>query len=113
MKEPRSFNDFTFQMKLLNIWIQSHIVNTKHVVVGFRDGNFNLVDVKEFKTKDIPNMIEKLNVKPVWTPRICTGFALFLLDFLVNNVKEHLNYICEYAPSSYNSASPFGQIFLY
>ncbi|KAJ2848147.1 decapping endonuclease targeting mRNA, partial [Coemansia brasiliensis] len=79
-KAQTSFNRF----KLLKFWAQSFIAGIPVVTVGFRDDEGRLVQVRDFKTREMPRMVRD---KPrMWEANVCMNFADQLLQFIKQNV---------------------------
>ncbi|KAI9482365.1 RAI1 like PD-XK nuclease-domain-containing protein [Coemansia mojavensis] len=79
-KAHMSFNRF----KLLKFWAQSFIAGIPVVTVGFRDDEGRLVQVRDFKTREMPRMVRD---KPrMWEANVCMNFADQLLQF----IKQHV-----------------------
>eukprot|EP01122_Echinamoeba_exundans_P016005 TRINITY_DN798_c0_g1_i2.p1 TRINITY_DN798_c0_g1~~TRINITY_DN798_c0_g1_i2.p1 ORF type:complete len:139 (-),score=14.67 TRINITY_DN798_c0_g1_i2:219-635(-) len=70
-------DDFVFKRyKLLSFWIQSYLVDTKTIVVGFRDETGVVRRVERLEVARIPTLVGDL-----WNPRPCLncGFDLIAM----------------------------------
>ena len=89
-RQERSFERY----KLLKFWIQSFLVNTPTIVVGFRDDNGIVKTVDTFQTRRLPRIGFE---KKLWSANTCLRFATLVLSALSKNVEEGPSYILEYA----------------
>lgn len=68
-------DDFSFRRyKLLNFWIQSFVVGTPVVIVGFRDNNGIVQKTESFNVMRIPSM-----AADVWNPNDCLNCVTDLI----------------------------------
>ena len=66
----------TFErFKLFKFWVQSYLVGTPKVIVGFRDED-ELRKVQAFDTLELPGLAAS------WRPQACLGFADAVLMWL-------------------------------
>ena len=61
--------------KMFKFWVQSYLVGTPRVVVGFRDED-ELRKVQAFDTLELPGLAAS------WRPQACLGFADAVLRWL-------------------------------
>lgn len=68
-----------FHRKLMKYWIQSFLLGVPKIIVGFRTRDGILVDVQEFETQKIPEMV---NARPnqKWNADMCVNFAGTFLE---------------------------------
>jgi RAT1-interacting protein len=73
----------TFErFKMFKFWVQSHLVGTARVVVGFRDED-ELQKVQAFDTLELPGLAAAgAQGRPSWRPQACLGFADAVLTWL-------------------------------
>lgn len=79
--EIRSSHDMDsfHHRKLMKFWIQSFLLGVPKIIVGFRTRDGILVDVQQFETQAIPQMV---NSRPGarWNADMCVNFAGEFLD---------------------------------
>ncbi|KAI9028625.1 RAI1 like PD-XK nuclease-domain-containing protein [Hyaloraphidium curvatum] len=73
----------TFENKLLKIYLQSYLAGIPKVIVGFRNDDHVVEDLREFATLDIPAM---LLGRVDWDANACLSFGASLLGFLKRTV---------------------------
>lgn len=86
-KMRRSFERY----KLLKYWIQSFLVGTSTIVVGFHENGI-LKQIKKLETLKIPRMVKDY----MWSANVCLNFADQVLNFLKMNVENGKQYDFEF-----------------
>ncbi|CAG8782022.1 8880_t:CDS:2, partial [Acaulospora morrowiae] len=66
--------------KLLKFWAQSFLIGIPRIIVGFRDDNGIVKNIREFKTMEIPRMVRGKN--GMWDAAVCLNFANEFFDWL-------------------------------
>lgn len=65
--------------KALKWWLQSYLIGIEIVVVGLRDDEGHVRDIRQLRVKDIP----KLKAEQIrWKPNVCLNFLGDLLTFI-------------------------------
>mmetsp|Transcript_9209 Transcript_9209/g.27563 ORF Transcript_9209/g.27563 Transcript_9209/m.27563 type:complete len:337 (+) Transcript_9209:252-1262(+) len=91
----------TFErFKLFRIWLQSYLVGTPKVVIGFRDDGGELRKLQEFEVLALPNMAHSDRSKPPpWRPKRALAFADAVLTWLAAALEaEPGAYVMRYEP---------------
>ncbi|ORZ25307.1 RAI1 like PD-XK nuclease-domain-containing protein [Absidia repens] len=82
-KQRRTYERF----KLLKFWAQSFLAGVPTVIVGFRDDDGYIKEVKSLKTLEIPRQVRG---RPgMWDPSVCLNFANQVLDWLSDNIVDN------------------------
>ncbi len=73
----------TFErFKMFKFWVQSYLVGTPRVIVGFRD-EVELRKLQSFDTLELPGLAAAgAQGRPSWRPQACLGFADAVLEWL-------------------------------
>ncbi|CAH0377536.1 unnamed protein product [Pelagomonas calceolata] len=73
----------TFErFKMFKFWVQSYLVGTPRVIVGFRDED-ELRKLQSFDTLELPGLAAAgAQGRPSWRPQACLGFADAVLRWL-------------------------------
>ena len=73
----------TFErFKMFKFWVQSYLVGTPRVIVGFRD-EVELRKLQSFDTLELPGLAAAgAQGRPSWRPQACLGFADAVLTWL-------------------------------
>ena len=73
----------TFErFKMFKFWVQSYLVGTPRVIVGFRDED-ELRKLQSFETLELPGLAAAgAQGRPSWRPQACLGFADAVLRWL-------------------------------
>lgn len=85
--------------KLLKIWAQSFLVGLPKVVVGMRDDDGIVRELKNYKTMEIPAMCKEFQNH--WDPNICMNFLDNLLAWLKHLVtidNKNVVYMLRFEP---------------
>ncbi|TIB35093.1 hypothetical protein E3P86_02722 [Wallemia ichthyophaga] len=69
-----------FDQKLLKFYFQSYLLGVPKIVVGFKNKSGILVDVKEYDTLSLPNLVRGSNY--AWNHKTCTSLAEMLIEFV-------------------------------
>lgn len=95
--QDRNFHRF----KLLKYWIQSYLVNTPKIIVGFRDDSGIIQSISSFSTSEIPKLC-----RPYWNSKHCISLLSNVLQFLKDQTLPNHSYLLQFSP-------PYSQISLY
>ncbi|KAF2004492.1 rai1 protein [Amniculicola lignicola CBS 123094] len=74
-----------FERKLLKFWAQSYLLGVPKIIVGFRNKTGLLVRIQEFKTMEIPGIVNRSS--KVWNGADCVRFTDAFLGFLKDSIK--------------------------
>ncbi|TFB02024.1 Decapping nuclease RAI1 [Trichoderma ghanense] len=77
----------TFHRKLMKYWIQSFLLGVPKIIVGFRDRDGLLVDIKEIETQQIPQTVNARPNAP-WNADVCVNFAAAFLEWLTQTIND-------------------------
>ncbi|KAI9291298.1 RAI1-domain-containing protein [Neoconidiobolus thromboides FSU 785] len=92
---------FSFERyKLLKFWAQSYLAGIPKIVIGFRDDNGMLKQIKTLNTLEIPNMVK--GKRSEWDPNVCLCFANGFFNWLKQNISgnnQNNYYIVNYDSS--------------
>ncbi|EEB07287.1 Dhp1p-interacting protein Din1 [Schizosaccharomyces japonicus yFS275] len=61
-------NHVGMRRKLIKYWAQSFLLGIPRIVVGFRDDNGVIVEIKEMSTTEIPKLLKPAVSRNEWTP---------------------------------------------
>lgn len=86
----------------MKFWAQSFLVGVPRIICGFRNDDGLLMEVKQYKTLEIPRQVR--NTKNTWVsdieqecdiitnieknPAVCLNFANRLLDWIRHNITK-------------------------
>ena len=100
----------TFErFKMFKFWVQSYLVGTSKVIVGFRDED-ELRKVQAFDTLELPGLAAAgAQGRPSWRPQACLGFADAVLGWIraALDAADGDAYVVTYDPEA--RAISFGQ----
>lgn len=74
-----------FGTKLMKIYLQSFLAGIPKVIVGFRDDDHLVQEIREFETLDIPVMTRG---QVEWDPNVIMSFGAAVLEFLKRNIRQ-------------------------
>jgi len=77
--------------KLLHFWAQSFLAGIPRIICGFRNSEGILQHVKEFKTMEIPSMVDSR-----WNAWDCLNFMDVLLNWLMENTSDGKTYLLSF-----------------
>ncbi|TIB71560.1 RAI1-domain-containing protein [Wallemia mellicola] len=75
-----------FDKKLLKFYFQSYLLGVPKIIVGFKNRDGILVDLKEYSTLDLPQQVKGSAYE--WNPKNCTSMAAMLLEFITSTIKR-------------------------
>lgn len=84
--ENKDRDRIRYERKLLKFWIQSFLLGVPRIIVGFRNKNGILQELKELETKEIPNEVKRKGYG-TWDGNLCINFTATFLDCMV--VQSH------------------------
>lgn len=88
LDSKRAVNSFE-RFKMFKFWVQSFLVGTEKVVVGFRDGAGDVRKIQAFETLRLPDLAHSDRSRPApWSPRVSLHFADAVLSWLSGRVGE-------------------------
>jgi RAT1-interacting protein len=76
-----------FERKLQKFWAQSFLLGVSRIIVGFRDDNGILRDIKEFDTQSIPT-IAKQKGRNLWDGKFSIDFTASVLKWILETVVD-------------------------
>lgn len=90
LKTSREFSsqkqeDNFHRYKTLKWWAQSYLAGVPLIICGFRDDQGIVVDVRQYRTLELPRMVRRL--RNAWDPNLCLSF----LDDFFTHVKKVFN----------------------
>lgn len=77
------------RFKCLRVWLQSYLVNCKHIIFGLRGDDFVVRELFSLETADFPGFCRE-GVPPhmVWEPAVCLTFIDRFLEFVSVQLKS-------------------------
>ena len=84
LSHPKQIASFE-KHKLLKIWVQSYLSGVPRIIIGFRDDDGILKEIKEYSTDGIWS---KIKPKGYWNKHVCLDFAFQMLTLLDSFVKQ-------------------------
>lgn len=88
-KQIRSERDcLTFEKKLFRTWIQCFLIGVPHIIYGFRDDQYQLKTIEEYRTEEIPDL-----VSPSMRGKFSDSIRWYgcLIDWLKKTISDHDN----------------------
>ena len=82
-----SRDEVAFERKLQRMWSQSFLLGVGRIIVGFRDDDGMLRNVKEFDTQTIPT-IAKRSGRNLWDGKFSIDFTASALKWLSENIVD-------------------------
>ena len=96
----------TFErFKLFKFWLQSFLVGTPKVAVGFRDDDGEVTKLQTFETLKLPRMAASDTTRPPpWQPKVALHFADVVLTWLSESLAdaatpEDASFVLRYEPN--------------
>lgn len=91
---PVSDRDFfnLYRFKLLKYWLQSYLLGTPKIHVGLRDRNGTVCGTKNYKTINIPSIVEQQG-KPAtrWSSNTCLENGTRIIRMILNKLQSDMN----------------------
>jgi RAT1-interacting protein len=95
--QERNFKRF----KLLKYWIQSYLVNTLKIIVGYRTDDGKIASIQQFRTNEIPSLCSQY-----WDSKSCIAFTTEILNFIKTRTSNSNQYLLKFS-------EPFSSIQLF
>nr|6WUG_A Chain A, Decapping nuclease din1 [Schizosaccharomyces pombe] len=81
--------NYGMRKKLLKYWAQSFLLGIGRIIIGFRDDNGILIEMKELFTHQIPKMLRPYFKPNDWTPNRLLVVLEHALEWIKQTVKQH------------------------
>ena len=103
-KQHRSARDEQIfeKHKLLKFWLQSFLAGVPTIVVGFRDDDGRVLELKTLETRTIHRSVRP---KGYWDPAVCFNFGTAVLEWLADQLAKApassaSRWVLRYTPSA-------------